>query len=56
MSTNVWEANEEIQFFREYLRIPSVHPNPDYGGYMDYTNRIYENVFLIPLQSRVWSF
>ncbi|EDV41515.1 uncharacterized protein Dana_GF17519 [Drosophila ananassae] len=30
MSTNVWEANEEIQFFREYLRIPSVHPNPDY--------------------------
>ncbi|KAH8250221.1 hypothetical protein KR026_008355 [Drosophila bipectinata] len=30
MSTNIWESNEEIQFFREYLRIPSVHPNPDY--------------------------
>jgi hypothetical protein len=26
-----WEENEEIQIFREYLRIPSVHPNIDYG-------------------------
>lgn len=26
-----WEDNEEIQIFREYLRIPSVHPNIDYG-------------------------
>lgn len=26
-----WENNEEIQIFREYLRIPSVHPNVDYG-------------------------
>ncbi|XP_013107881.2 aminoacylase-1 isoform X1 [Stomoxys calcitrans] len=25
-----WEDNEEIQYFREYLRIPTVHPNPDY--------------------------
>ena len=25
-----WEENEEIQIFREYLRIPSVHPNIDY--------------------------
>lgn len=25
-----WENNEEIQIFREYLRIPSVHPNIDY--------------------------
>lgn len=26
-----WETNEEIQILREYLKIPSVHPNPDYG-------------------------
>ncbi|XP_011208502.2 aminoacylase-1B [Bactrocera dorsalis] len=26
----VWEANEEIQYFQEYLRIPSVHPDPNY--------------------------
>jgi hypothetical protein len=26
-----WENNEEIKIFREYLRIPSVHPNIDYG-------------------------
>lgn len=25
-----WENDEEIQIFREYLRIPSVHPNPNY--------------------------
>lgn len=26
-----WENNEEIKYFREYLRIPSVHPQPDYS-------------------------
>lgn len=26
-----WESNEEIQIFREYLRIPSVQPDVDYG-------------------------
>lgn len=26
-----WEDNEEIKIFREYLRIPSVHPNIDHG-------------------------
>jgi hypothetical protein len=26
-----WENNEEIKIFREYLRIPSVHPNIAYG-------------------------
>lgn len=31
MSEN-WEKNEEIQMLREYLRIPSVHPNIDYGS------------------------
>lgn len=25
-----WDNNEEIQIFRKYLRIPSVHPNIDY--------------------------
>lgn len=28
---SAWENNEEIQIFREYLRIPTVHPNIDYG-------------------------
>lgn len=27
----LWEDNEEIKIFREYLQIPSVHPNVDYG-------------------------
>lgn len=27
-----WENNEEIQIFREYLRIPSVYPDIDYGN------------------------
>lgn len=26
-----WDNNEEIQLFREYLRLPSVHPNVDYS-------------------------
>lgn len=26
-----WDDNEEIQIFKEYLQIPSVHPNIDYG-------------------------
>lgn len=25
-----WANNEEIEIFREYLRIPTVQPNPDY--------------------------
>lgn len=28
---SAWENNEEIKLFREYLRIPSVHPDIDYG-------------------------
>lgn len=28
-----WNDNREIEIFREYLRIPSVHPDIDYGGY-----------------------
>lgn len=30
-----WDDNEEIQIFREYLQIPSVQPNIDYGGIFD---------------------
>lgn len=26
-----WSDNEEIKIFREYLRIPTVHPNVDYS-------------------------
>jgi hypothetical protein len=29
--SNIWENNEEIEIFREYLRIPTVHPDIDYG-------------------------
>lgn len=27
-----WDNNEEIKIFREYLKIPTVHPNIDYGN------------------------
>lgn len=30
--TMAWENNKEIQIFREYLQIPSVHPDIDYGN------------------------
>lgn len=35
-----WENNEEIKIFREYLRIPSVHPN------VDYSNKHYQTCYL----------
>lgn len=28
---SAWENNEEIKLFREYLKIPTVHPNVNYG-------------------------
>lgn len=31
MSSEKWENNEEIKIFREYLRIPTVHPDVDYS-------------------------
>lgn len=31
MSKAEWENNNEIKIFREYLRIPTVHPNVDYS-------------------------
>lgn len=45
-----WENNEEIKIFREYLKIPSVHPNIDYGNYFDQT---YKDLFLIYFQNPV---
>uniref|UniRef100_A0A1B0GQK9 Peptidase M20 dimerisation domain-containing protein n=1 Tax=Phlebotomus papatasi TaxID=29031 RepID=A0A1B0GQK9_PHLPP len=38
MSKN-WEDNKEIQIFREYLRIPSVHPNPNYEPCVEFLKR-----------------
>ncbi|XP_039495793.1 aminoacylase-1 [Drosophila santomea] len=39
MSAEKWEKNEEIQIFREYLRIPSVHPNIDYTACVEFIRR-----------------
>lgn len=43
--TKDWDSNEEIKHFREYLRIPSVHPNIDYGKLHTYIN-IYVYIIL----------
>lgn len=29
---STWENNEEIELFRQYLRIPTVQPNVNYGN------------------------
>ncbi|XP_055694145.1 aminoacylase-1-like isoform X1 [Lutzomyia longipalpis] len=34
-----WETNKEIQILQEYLRIPSVHPDPDYGPCVEFLQR-----------------
>ncbi|XP_055303616.1 aminoacylase-1-like isoform X2 [Sitodiplosis mosellana] len=34
-----WDNNEEIQIFREYLRIPTVHPNVDYEPCVKFLQR-----------------
>ncbi|XP_031625543.1 aminoacylase-1-like [Contarinia nasturtii] len=34
-----WENNEEIEIFREYLRIPSVHPNIDYEPCVEFLKK-----------------
>ncbi|XP_017046431.1 aminoacylase-1-like [Drosophila ficusphila] len=39
MSTAKWENNEEIKIFREYLRIPTVHPNVDYTACVEFLKR-----------------
>lgn len=35
-----WENNDDIKIFREYLKIPSVHPNVNYGKTMLLKNSI----------------
>ncbi|XP_059619088.1 aminoacylase-1-like [Phlebotomus argentipes] len=37
--TGKWEKNEEIKIFREYLKIPSVHPDPDYEPCVEFLRR-----------------
>ncbi|KAJ6640740.1 Aminoacylase-1, partial [Pseudolycoriella hygida] len=34
-----WADNEEIQIFQEYLKIPSVHPDIDYGLCVEFLKR-----------------
>ncbi|EDV42524.1 uncharacterized protein Dana_GF16978 [Drosophila ananassae] len=34
-----WENNEEINIFREYLRIPTVHPDVDYTSCVEFLKR-----------------
>ncbi|XP_061396693.1 aminoacylase-1B-like [Musca vetustissima] len=41
---NKWENNEEIEYFREYLRIPSVHPKPDYSKCLDFLKKQSESL------------
>lgn len=46
-----WENNEEIKYFREYLRIPSVHPQPDYSKWKIfdiYLKKKYLMKYLLP--------
>lgn len=31
-ATSKWENNEEIELFRQYLRIPTVQPHVNYGN------------------------
>lgn len=48
-----YEKIQEMQIFTQYLRIPSVHPNIDYGKSEGY---ILENLLLAKFQSRVLNF
>jgi len=41
-----WEDNEEIKIFREYLRIPSVHPNIDYVPCVDFLRKLANEIGL----------
>ncbi|XP_067641183.1 aminoacylase-1-like [Eurosta solidaginis] len=36
---SAWKDNQEIEFFREYLRIPSVHPDIDYEPCVEFLKR-----------------
>ncbi|XP_062123616.1 aminoacylase-1-like [Drosophila sulfurigaster albostrigata] len=46
MSKAEWETNEEIEIFREYLKIPSVHPKPDYTPCVEFLKRQAESLDL----------
>ncbi|XP_023172478.1 aminoacylase-1 [Drosophila hydei] len=46
MSTERWESNEEIQYFREYLRIASVHPDPNYAPCLEFLRQQAEHLQL----------
>ncbi|XP_016941818.2 aminoacylase-1 [Drosophila suzukii] len=39
MAAKKWDSNKEIDYFREYLRIPSVHPNPNYAPCVEFLKR-----------------
>ncbi|XP_004529658.1 aminoacylase-1 [Ceratitis capitata] len=36
---SAWKNNQEIEIFREYLRIPSVHPDVDYTACVDFLKK-----------------
>jgi len=37
--SSLWYKNEEIKIFRQYLRIPTVHPDIDYGLCVEFLKR-----------------
>lgn len=43
--TAKWESNGEIQIFREYLRIPTVQPNVNYGKLGRYLIAVFHSFF-----------
>lgn len=43
---SAWEENEEIKIFREYLQIPSVHPDIDYEPCVAFLKKQAENLGL----------
>ncbi|KAM8716719.1 hypothetical protein ACLKA7_003570 [Drosophila subpalustris] len=46
MSYEQWNNDEEIKLFRDYLRIPTVHPNPNYEPAVDFLKRQAEELEL----------
>ncbi|XP_059223911.1 aminoacylase-1 isoform X2 [Stomoxys calcitrans] len=43
---SAWEDNEEIKLFREYLRIPSVHPDIDYEPCVKFLSKQFDAIGL----------
>ncbi|XP_030380038.1 aminoacylase-1-like [Scaptodrosophila lebanonensis] len=46
MDASGWESNVELQYFREYLQIPSMHPNPNYEPCLKFLQRQAEQLEL----------